>query len=105
MSDKLVHALVYGVLGALMVRAVSDARWVGVTASATLVAALLSTLYGISDEFHQRFVPGRSPEAFDVMMDAIGASGAAFGVWTWSILRPSRAAKASRSPRSSYLPL
>jgi len=31
------------------------------------------TLYGISDEIHQSFVPGRSTTFFDVIVDCLGA--------------------------------
>jgi VanZ family protein len=31
------------------------------------------TLYGISDEFHQSFVPGRTPSAADVLTDMLAA--------------------------------
>jgi hypothetical protein len=30
-------------------------------------------LYGLADEFHQSFVPGRSPSLFDVVSDGVGA--------------------------------
>lgn len=33
-----------------------------------------SVLYGISDEWHQSFVPGRVPDWRDVLTDAIGAA-------------------------------
>ena len=35
--------------------------------------ALIATLYGISDEWHQSFVPGRQTSWFDVATDALGA--------------------------------
>lgn len=35
---------------------------------------LLCVLYGITDEWHQSFVPNRSPDVFDLRNDAIGAS-------------------------------
>ncbi|MCQ6560393.1 VanZ family protein [Paenibacillus mendelii] len=35
---------------------------------------MLCTLYGISDEYHQSFVGGRSPDIYDVRNDAIGAA-------------------------------
>jgi VanZ family protein len=38
-----------------------------------LIALLLCSLYGVSDEFHQRFVPGRMSLATDVLIDALSA--------------------------------
>jgi VanZ family protein len=37
-------------------------------------AWVLSTLYGAGDEFHQLFVPGRTPLFSDVMIDSLGAA-------------------------------
>lgn len=37
-----------------------------------LLAFLIATFYGVTDEFHQLFVPGRSANIFDVFIDAIG---------------------------------
>lgn len=33
---------------------------------------LLGTFYGVTDEIHQLFVPGRSSSVFDIMADALG---------------------------------
>jgi VanZ family protein len=35
-------------------------------------AALFSVLYGISDEFHQSFVPYRGARVSDVLIDGVG---------------------------------
>ena len=76
--DKGIHCVEYGVLGFLVARAVrgrpgsgsirphSDQRTV-------LIAVILSSLYGASDEFHQSFVPRRSAEALDVAADTVGS--------------------------------
>ncbi|MGB0757432.1 MAG: VanZ family protein [Patescibacteria group bacterium] len=37
-----------------------------------LTAGMISFLYAVSDEFHQRFVPGRYGTSTDVMIDSIG---------------------------------
>lgn len=38
------------------------------------LAWLLAVLYAVTDEYHQSFVPGRRPSAFDVLVyDNIGA--------------------------------
>lgn len=39
-----------------------------------LLTVLICVLYGITDEFHQSFVPGRSPDIMDVRNDMIGAA-------------------------------
>lgn len=38
-----------------------------------LTAQLLCSLYAISDEFHQSFIPGRTPQLRDVLIDSAGA--------------------------------
>jgi len=43
---------------------------------------LICVLYASSDEFHQRFVPGRGASIWDVGIDSLGSStGIVF--WTW----------------------
>lgn len=37
------------------------------------VIVLLSMLYGVTDEYHQSFVPGRAPDAQDLVNDTVGA--------------------------------
>lgn len=34
----------------------------------------IATAYGVLDEFHQSFVPGRDPSALDVLADFVGAT-------------------------------
>lgn len=41
---------------------------------AALIAWFIATLYGVSDEIHQLFVPGRSGALKDVLFDAAGAA-------------------------------
>jgi hypothetical protein len=74
MSDKSGHALGYGILGAVLLRALAGGRLDGITWRRAGAALLLAVLYGISDEFHQSFVPGRSPDRLDVLADTLGAA-------------------------------
>ena len=39
----------------------------------TFLACIAATAYGITDELHQGFVPGRDPSMKDIAMDTIGA--------------------------------
>jgi VanZ family protein len=41
--------------------------------SSPLVSLLIASLYGVSDEVHQAFVPGRDSSPFDWLADTIGA--------------------------------
>ena len=75
--DKVMHFAVYAVLGALILRAVAGGRRSNVTLSGVLTAVVMATLYGITDEWHQSFVPGRTSDALDVVADLAGASAGA----------------------------
>lgn len=92
MSDKSGHSIGYALLAVVLLRAFARGRLSGVTWTAGLAAIALATMYGVSDEFHQSFVPGRSPDRFDVVADCVGATiGVALGwlagaVHRWGIL-------------------
>jgi VanZ family protein len=71
--DKLAHAVVFGVLGFLVARA--SGRGGG---RALVLAALCASAYGLLDEIHQRWTPGRDSSFWDFLADTIGgAAGAA----------------------------
>jgi VanZ family protein len=72
------HVLVYAGLAVLWLRALQDSH---LPASQRLCIALVAAgLYALSDEFHQRFVPGRTASLVDVGCDWLGAGLAA---WLW----------------------
>lgn len=69
-ADKLVHLGLYGVLGWLVVRAV-DAE--GPAAPAHVAAALAAALaFAAVDEWHQTWIPSRSPQLVDWLADVAG---------------------------------
>ncbi|WP_052476114.1 VanZ family protein [Cohnella kolymensis] len=41
-----------------------------------LLTVAICTLYGVTDEWHQSYVPMRTPDALDLQHDAIGAAAA-----------------------------
>ncbi len=71
--DKYLHILGYALLGALFCRAYGSLRLGGKFWRAALLSFLSAGLYGISDEIHQYFVPGRSADVMDVAADFFGA--------------------------------
>lgn len=82
-ADKLVHVAIYGLLGALAARGLR-LGWGWHRVRTILVAALGSILYGLSDELHQWFVPGRNADWRDLVADAVGAVlGAALIALVW----------------------
>jgi hypothetical protein len=66
------HLTEYGVLAALLWWALHGT---GLRYPAT-GALVLAVLYGMTDEIHQSFVPGRNMSVDDLMVDLIGASAA-----------------------------
>ena len=78
--DKLLHFFAYALLSAMILRALrrhyEDNRF----ALAMMLSIGLSVLYGISDEFHQSFVPSRSADSADVLADLLGSI---FGVFLY----------------------
>jgi VanZ family protein len=76
-SDKILHVIEYTVFGGLCYRAF---RW-GTNDSwgsaALPLAVLFASLYGISDEVHQSFVPFRESSWQDWVADTIGAAAGA----------------------------
>ena len=73
--DWATHGAAYLVLAVLLGRALAGGRG-AFTAQQALLAALLSTAYGVADEYHQSFVPGRDPSAGDVAKDFGSVAGA-----------------------------
>ncbi|HEX5437475.1 MAG TPA: VanZ family protein [Gemmatimonadaceae bacterium] len=70
-ADKLVHFTLYGVLGLLAAwPALAARRW----ARAALIVLLLISAFGALDEFHQRFIAGRSSDVHDWIADTLGAA-------------------------------
>jgi hypothetical protein len=72
--DKLVHAAIFGVLCWLAWRAFRfQTRSLILREWALLAAFLFTVLYGIVDELHQYYVPGRTSDLLDVAADGGGA--------------------------------
>lgn len=72
-ADKIIHATVYGILAITSIFALPKTfKRVFPLATAFLVV-LICLLYGVTDEYHQSFIMGRSPDILDVVADTFGA--------------------------------
>jgi len=80
MLKKGAHFTVYAILAFLWWRVLSRGKMTDRAALGLAFAVAVS--YGLSDEFHQSFVPGRHPGLSDVLIDALGAA-VAVGVIGW----------------------
>ena len=82
-----VHFAAYVGLAVLTVRALAKESVRKVTWRVVVGAIAISALYGVSDEYHQRFVPGREFDVFDMVADALGSIVGASAIGAWSIIR------------------
>ena len=81
--DKIAHFSIYGLLAATVIGACRPEVRQRRPGAVVLAAVLCCLAYGISDEFHQSFIPGRSPSAADVVADTLGALSVALA---WLLL-------------------
>lgn len=70
--DKLMHIILYAGFGFLLYYTIKNSSNSIVYNYALLFAIIIGTVYGISDEFHQSFVPGRTASIRDLAADIIG---------------------------------
>ena len=81
--DKVLHFISYGIFAMLIFRAL----WADDTRPAStgvlLLGVSLAMIYGVSDEFHQAFVPGREFSWLDM---AANGAGAAVAAALWEVL-------------------
>lgn len=69
-QDKILHFGAYFVMGGLVWRAFGG--------PSIYIAVTFCWLYGLSDEWHQSYVPGRDSSGWDWLADALGSLTAIF---------------------------
>lgn len=81
---KWAHVTEYAILALLVWRARRGTKqsplagWLGRDA---WIAWAVATVFAMTDELHQTFVPGRQGSIWDVLIDSIGAAGGLFVLW------------------------
>ena len=83
-SDKILHGVEYGILALLCYRAFRWAAGSAVAQQAVVLAIVAASVYGVTDEVHQAFVPLRESSWQDWLADTIGAT---IGAISWRSIR------------------
>ena len=73
-TDKYYHFGEYFLLGLLLTRAWRSSLPLVRTGALAALVIGSAILIGMSDEYHQSFVPGRDSSVYDLMADTAGAS-------------------------------
>ncbi|NLJ35736.1 MAG: VanZ family protein [candidate division WS1 bacterium] len=72
--DRWLHVLLYVPLAVLVFGALRRTRPHLPLAYYGITTVLLCSAFGVLDELHQRFVPGRSCDVWDMIADAVGSA-------------------------------
>ncbi len=82
-ADKLWHFCAYAVLGALFYRAFLRTPFNQKARQIVFMSIVCASVYGLSDEIHQYFVPSRQASLADIGADIFGSIG---GVYLYRLL-------------------
>ena len=83
------HVIEYGILAALVARAVTKASY-RLTGNHAAISVVITAGYGVTDELHQYFVPNRYPGMDDIVRDTVGAIIGIAVVWCVKRLQDNR---------------
>ena len=67
---KIAHFAIYALVGFLLMAFISTYKIAEKTR--VITSLLIGAIYAMSDEIHQSFIPGRSAQITDVMLDSLG---------------------------------
>lgn len=94
---KCAHFTEYFILSLLVLRGIRAGRR-GARIAWALAAIAIVASYASLDEFHQIFVPGRTPAVTDVLLDTIGAICAQIA---FALLMSKKTTECNREPTES----
>jgi VanZ family protein len=72
-EDKVLHFLAYGLLSILCARDLKAQKPFWSITKIKIITIIFASLYGLSDEFHQSFVPSRFASTADFIADCAGS--------------------------------
>lgn len=90
LKDKGIHFVEFAVLGFLVAYAARRTWASRASIRAFGAAVIIAFAWGVLDELHQGFVPGRDGDVYDIIADGLGSIAGAFAFFTLAGLRASR---------------
>jgi hypothetical protein len=81
-TDKLAHLAVYSLLAGTVLFSFCEELKSHHHRTVMFMTIVICVLYGITDEFHQSFIPGRFVSILDIVADCAGAVTACV-LWEW----------------------
>jgi len=86
--DKSMHLILYGMLTWLIISFLREFKIK--YHHIFYIAVIIAYLYGITDEWHQSFVPGRGVSYWDLVFDVIGAISGFLIYQIWHVVKRRR---------------
>ena len=83
LEDKIYHFIEYGIFSFLLFLAFYHSRSEFLKKHFIVVSCIVGIAYGLSDEIHQSFVPGRSCEFLDFVADCLGIAVVQIVIWLY----------------------
>lgn len=80
-GDKVVHFLEYGIFSLLLFLAFFNSGKEYMKKNVFVFSIIIGMIYGLSDEIHQKFVPGRNCDMFDFLADGLGILLVQAAIW------------------------
>ena len=81
--DKVIHVGIFGLLALFVLYSLWFRKSGRLRMRDYVLVIVIVSLFGVSDELHQYFVPNRSCDVYDALADAIGAVGGAFTAFVY----------------------
>jgi VanZ family protein len=101
---KVGHFTEYSIFAIFLYHALSEDHRGSWNSRKALACIVLAGLYSLTDEFHQRFVPGRGPSIVDCGFDTIGATLGMVIVYLAGRVRIGRGKSAQQGAGSGSIP-
>jgi VanZ family protein len=82
-QDKLYHFVEYGIFSVLLFFTLLNSKRDFLRKNVLLISLLIGASFGILDELHQKFIPGRQADVLDFTADFVGVALIQICFWVY----------------------